>query len=894
MATSLVHTASHSYPPPPPAFSQESTESSVSGPHLSQAPMQSFDAAHSIASTPTPTPPASRSQHQISSFNTATYPPPNGIPIQQAPPKPYHDTNGVIPQQQYPPGHKPQIYTAIYSSVSVYEMEVNGIAVMRRRSDSWLNATQILKVAGIDKGKRTKVLEKEILSGDHEKVQGGYGKYQGTWINYHRGVNFCRQYGVADLLRPLLEYDMGQDGTTAAGQGQINTPTKEQAMAAQRKKNMLDGSFNSRPASQSQGGTFFSNLSKSTATAVNAINKAHSNSYRNVASARPSVQGRRPSQQMFGSQDSAFQHSSQQSTQSLHSDHSFGNLDPALRSHNQPYLDIDINDEMNEPPRKRIRASSSQEHGGYDVGQDSPMMNFTPANTNGSFLHPNSQISLPVHKTGLPPLPSPVGTTAQDKKQLILSLFEDDSRTDFANHPAIVRLSGEDLDIPIDDTAHTALHWASTLARIHVVRALVSKGASIFRLNGGGETALMRAAITTNNFDNNTFTDMLKLLGTSIEIRDGRGQTVLHHIAASSAISGRAHATRSYLDSILLYLVGNSGAPNSQQNSFDETQDPHDANVARPIGLAKFMSEVVNARDIAGDTALHCAAKIGNRGIVQQLLEIGADSLIENRNGLRPIDIPGVGGDPKSTNLTSSQAAREEAVSESKFDEAHRRFMESVTTLLDDAKKAFEAERQKKQVLINQAHENLRENKSRLAEERERLQELQRKSDERKNLRIKVTNLQRANQILRNSLGNRPDLRTNITIGEADAGLEVETSKLPSRESSYSASLDPASPEARYLDSLPPTEVLQARAQAYKANNDRLDAQVSSLRNQSSELEKQLKKVVSLCTRVEVERVDELLPKLMAAVESERGEEMEMSRLHDLLRQVEREGCGVE
>jgi hypothetical protein len=58
---------------------------------------------------------------------------------------------------------------------------VRGIAVMRRRSDSYVNATQILKVAGIDKGRRTKILEKEILPGKHEIVQGGYGKYQGTW-----------------------------------------------------------------------------------------------------------------------------------------------------------------------------------------------------------------------------------------------------------------------------------------------------------------------------------------------------------------------------------------------------------------------------------------------------------------------------------------------------------------------------------------------------------------------------------------------------------------------------------------------------------------------------------------------------------------------------------------
>src|SRR6186713_2570051 len=102
-------------------------------------------------------------------------------------------------------------------------MEVNKVAVMRRRSDSCLNATQILKVAGVDKGKRTKILEKEILSGQHEKVQGGYGKYQGTWISYQRGREFCKQYGVEELLRPLLEYDMGQDGTQA-GNGNIETP----------------------------------------------------------------------------------------------------------------------------------------------------------------------------------------------------------------------------------------------------------------------------------------------------------------------------------------------------------------------------------------------------------------------------------------------------------------------------------------------------------------------------------------------------------------------------------------------------------------------------------------------------------------------------------------------
>lgn len=107
-----------------------------------------------------------------------------------------------------------QLYKATYSSVPVYEVRPSclswqgyatrptvdfalsllsltplalcgtqfpcqGVAVMRRKSDGWLNATQILKVAGFDKPQRTRVLEREVQKGTHEKVQGGYGKYQG-------------------------------------------------------------------------------------------------------------------------------------------------------------------------------------------------------------------------------------------------------------------------------------------------------------------------------------------------------------------------------------------------------------------------------------------------------------------------------------------------------------------------------------------------------------------------------------------------------------------------------------------------------------------------------------------------------------------------------------------
>lgn len=50
---------------------------------------------------------------------------------------------------------------------------------MRRRHDDWINATHILKAAGFDKPARTRILEREVQKDVHEKIQGGYGKYQG-------------------------------------------------------------------------------------------------------------------------------------------------------------------------------------------------------------------------------------------------------------------------------------------------------------------------------------------------------------------------------------------------------------------------------------------------------------------------------------------------------------------------------------------------------------------------------------------------------------------------------------------------------------------------------------------------------------------------------------------
>ncbi|KAJ9072660.1 transcriptional regulator swi6 [Entomophthora muscae] len=116
-------------------------------------------------------------------------------------------TNAELASQTDPPMAlevDPRITGAVYSGIPVWELMVNGIQVMRRCTDSYLNCTQLLKVAGIDKGRRTKILEREVFKTHHEKVQGGYGKYQGTWIPFDEGRIFAQRHGVEDDVLPLL------------------------------------------------------------------------------------------------------------------------------------------------------------------------------------------------------------------------------------------------------------------------------------------------------------------------------------------------------------------------------------------------------------------------------------------------------------------------------------------------------------------------------------------------------------------------------------------------------------------------------------------------------------------------------------------------------------------
>ncbi|KAK8207314.1 hypothetical protein IWZ01DRAFT_438582 [Phyllosticta capitalensis] len=803
----------------------------------------------------------------------------------------FSDANGLA---HHAMDHPPQIYTAVYSNVNVYEMEVNGVAVMKRRSDSWLNATQILKVAGVDKGKRTKVLEKEILTGEHEKVQGGYGKYQGTWINYRRGREFCRQYGVEDLLRPLLDY-----GMEGGAQGhEVDTPTKEQAMAANRKR-FYASTIDGRSSNPSAGGTFFSNISTTASNAIAAMNKV---ARMNSPAPRPSSAQRRPMvhpppRQHYASQES-FRGESQQSLPSMRSERSFSTTGPLDSTYatQQHGFNGEQGPDGQEPPRKRLRQDEppSQRNGEVETIRDG-----SPTEPNESFVYHQTG---PQTSTGdgdvhhaLTPLPTPNDHASQEKQAVLLDLFHDNqSRTDFSNHPAIVHLSGSDLDYPLDQSANTALHWAATLARVNVMRLLISKGANIFRGNAAGQTPLMAAVAVNNCLDHGCFPELLELLAPLIELRDDQGRTILHHIAVASGVKGRAASSKYYLEALLEFLVRNTTSQNSQ-SSFEGSS-------SKPIGLMRFMSEMVNARDVAGNTALNLVARIGNRSIIQQLLEVKADPTIPNYKGLRPIDF-GVGEDPEKLNHQTPNQVGSPSKSRgpaSRVEETSREMMPTMSSFLSQTESQFSAEIRLKQDLIDRTNATIQSLSTQQRHLTSHLTSLQRHHRLRTERHQRIVNLrnaisEQADRISRLSSTSVEDIMRNksaLRPGNADVPLDlVQPGHLPPDVGPEDAdkidfhAFGPAQQQA--MLNLPSPQTLRAALTAYDANNAELRARSATLKARNGEIEAQYRKVVSLCTGVAEDQVEALLESLVKAVESETGEGVEVGRVREFLRKVD-------
>lgn len=162
-----------------------------------------------------------------------------------------------------------------------------------------------------------------------------------------------------------------------------------------------------------------------------------------------------------------------------------------------------------------------------------------------------------------------------------------------------------DPNMAIDDDGHTAVHWASAMGRIRVVKLLLTSGADIFKVNRAGQTALMRSVMFANNYDVRKFPDLYELLHRSTLNIDNNNRTVFHHIVDVAMSKGKTHAARYYMETVL----------------------------GRLADYPRELADIINFQDEDGETALTLAARCRSKRLVKILIDHGADPKIRNKDG---------------------------------------------------------------------------------------------------------------------------------------------------------------------------------------------------------------------------------------------------------------------
>ena len=191
----------------------------------------------------------------------------------------------------------------------------------------------------------------------------------------------------------------------------------------------------------------------------------------------------------------------------------------------------------------------------------------------------------------------------------------------------------------------------------------------------------------------------------------------------------------------------------------------------------------------------------------------------------------------------------------------------------------------------------LRESSAILGQERSRLEALKKETKEREERKMKIANLRRATEDEGARLAQmqkhygRLNGEGEMRLGDADKGLMVPSGAilanvLPNINpgSHQPQVLDPA--QRQILASLPPAHILQARLNAYKANNEALSEGVQSLKVKSSDLASKYRKIISLCTGVAEEEVDNHLNNLLRSMESEPAD-LDLGRVREFLQRVD-------
>lgn len=492
-----------------------------------------------------------------------------------------------------------QIYSATYSNVPVFEFITLEGPIMRRKHDLWINATHILKIARFPKAKRTRILEKDVQTGIHEKVQGGYGKYQGTYVPLDLGADIARQFGVYEVLRPMFEFQY------------------------------IEGKSETPPPAPKHSHALASNVAKRQASVAHDDEAVPAKRTRTLDDV-PRRRGRPKRVALPTAKPALKQNKTTLILEPGPSIGTFKDSTPGLARQDTEQDALQVMASNMSVRNDDLELDATSDEGGRYYHDDDELMSVrelfgTPRDSFERIVQHHNRVP----SYHMPPLHDPYYEDQNvylDYFKSLLNYLSDDTgskvRLSLGDIPErllnppqpLLRIN---INQPIDNDGNTLFHWACLMGNIAVVEFLLSLFSNINSdlKNYLGETPLMFLVKFINLYQLKNFPALLDLLFDLILSIDNKGKTVLHHVAlvldnkANTPLQkNKERFLRYYMECIFRKIIEFQGF------SLLSAQDKKPSNLE---DKQQLVHKFINHQDNDGNTAFHIVAYHLNKKCVK-------------------------------------------------------------------------------------------------------------------------------------------------------------------------------------------------------------------------------------------------------------------------------------
>lgn len=444
-------------------------------------------------------------------------------------------------------------------------------------------------------------------------------------------------------------------------------------------------------------------------------------------------------------------------------------------------------------------------------------------------------------------------------------------------------------DIPLDQQGKTALHFASTLASLDLVSAFIKLGlCSPIRGTNSGKSPLISAISVTNSMERGNFAELLSSwLWPNLWLYDSNDWSFLHYLAYQS--NKNIEASKLYMSKILEWVI--SSEQGKKQNS-----------------LETLSTTVINLQDKEnGNTCLHLAAENESRWFINIFLELNADVNIANNTGVKAADfdiVKDVIAERKhntppyndahqdsyifellNTSMGLLHKKQELGVNPESDDEENdvneeklksnkvystsssNRIFQSIQDLLANTNLEYDNIIKTKKSQIKSLNQALHDSTIVTANNRFVSNKISEKLAYLDNLKLQMTNISEKLQLA------QKEIPADLKVENEDENTKFDSDEPFIIKPIYeklkeNGNTEDIKPTEEVLSQLPPLPILKARIKAYQEINSKIESDLANL-SDYSELTSKFKKVVSFCTGVDINEVDELLDGLLEAVEGQ-------------------------